>query len=114
MKNEHIKSQDLKWVGIDFDEVLCNNSGYPNFIPTTPIEGGKEACEKLLSMGLKPVVYTARNWSEYNIVEQWLAEWKIPVKKIICGKPLFKCVIDDRNIEFKGNWKEALGKALKG
>lgn len=34
-------------------------------------------------------------------------------RRIICGKPLFNCVVDDKNIEFNGNWKEVEYKIWK-
>jgi hypothetical protein len=109
-----IKTKELKWIGIDCDDTIANNTGYPDFKLTTPIKGAKEACEELNRLGYKVTLYTARPWSEYNIIEDWLQKYNFPIKRIICGKPLFRCIIDDKNIEFKGNWKTALGKAIKG
>jgi hypothetical protein len=105
-----IVSENLKWLGIDFDETLANNTGYPDFTLGEPIEGAKEAMEELTAKGFKISIYTARAWSEYNIIEEWLERHNITYKRIICGKPLFRYVIDDRNIEFKGNWREVIDK----
>lgn len=105
-----LTSKELKWVGIDFDDTICRNSGFPDFIPTNMIDGFREALDKIVGMGLKPVIFTARTWAEYNIVEDWLKENNLTVSKIICGKPLFRCMIDDKNIEFDGDWTKVIDK----
>jgi hypothetical protein len=110
MKNQQITSEQLNWVLIDFDNTLCNNSGLPDFNPTTVVSGGKEAVDEIIKRGLTPVIFTARPWSEFNIIKNWLRDNEIPIKLIICGKPLARCLIDDRNIEFKGDWSDALAK----
>ena len=105
-----LTAEELKWCGIDFDDTICRNSGFPDFIPTKVIDGFREALDKMESLGLKPVIFTARTWAEYNIIEDWLKDNDLKVKKIICGKPLVKYMIDDRNIEFDGDWFKALAK----
>ena len=92
--------KELKWIGCDFDDVVCTNSGFPNYIPQKLIPGAVEALQKLDRMGYKIVIYTARPWSDYENLERLCQENKIPVRRIICGKPLFKWIIDDKNIEF--------------
>ena len=100
----------MKWVLLDFDNTLCENSGFPDFNPTKIIGTGVKAVNKIIAMDLTPVIFTARPWSEFNIVKNWLRENNIPIKLIICGKPLARCLIDDRNIEFNGDWDEAISK----
>lgn len=110
MKTNKLTNEELKWVLIDFDNTICDNSGMPDFNPTTVIQGGKEAVDKIIEMGLTPVIFTARPWSEFNIVKNWLKDNDIQIKTIICGKPLARCLIDDRNIEFNGDWSISLDK----
>lgn len=96
----------MRWIGVDWDKTVVDNSGYPDFIPTTPIEGAVETLNKLNDDGWKIIIFTARPWADYQNIEKYCEEYKIPVRRIICGKPLFVCMIDDKNIEFNGNWKE--------
>lgn len=99
------KPKKLKFVGIDWDKTIFNTGGYPDYIPTTIIEGAKEELDKIVAMGLKVVVFTARPWSDLYLLEHLIKEYDLPVDSIICGKPLLLCLVDDKNIEFKGDWK---------
>lgn len=110
MINQRITSEELNWVGIDFDNTICNNSGFPDFFPTTLIPGAKEGIEKIASQGYKPIIFTARPWSEFHIVKQFIETHSLPIKTIICGKPLMRCLIDDRNIAFDGSWEGIVDK----
>ena len=105
-----LTNDELLWLLVDFDNTVCNNSGYPDFVPTTPLDGAKEALDELTAKGMKITIYTARAWSEYYDIEHWLDTNQIPHRRIICGKPLGKYIIDDRNLEFSGNWEEVLKK----
>jgi hypothetical protein len=82
----------------------------PLFDLGEPIPGAVEAMKKLDSDGWKLVIYTARHWSDYINIEDWLTKHGIPFREIICGKPLFRYMIDDKNIEFKGDWGQVLSK----
>ena len=53
-------------------------------------------------MGYKIVIFTSRPWDDYSNIENWLNDNHIPFRSIVCGKPIVKYYIDDRNIEFKG------------
>lgn len=107
------KPDKLTHVGVDFDNTLFNTSGYPDYTPTTIIEGSKEALDKIVAMGYKVVIFTARPWSDLYLIKHLIKEYNLPVDQIICGKPLFHCLIDDKNIEFNGNWKDSLDKLSK-
>lgn len=103
-------SDALSWLCVDFDDVIAHNSGKPYYLPTTPLDGAKDALVKLEKDGWKIIIYTARSWADYNTIEAWLDANSIPYRRIICGKPLGKYIIDDRNVEFKGDWKKTLKK----
>ena len=100
----------LNWLGIDFDDVIAHNTGYPDFTPTEPLNGVREALDKLHFDGWKIKIYTARPWSDHRKVERYLKDHNIYFDDVICGKILVKWMIDDRNIEFKGDWKKVLKK----
>src|SRR3990167_4111187 len=105
-----LTNDELLWVGIDLDQTIAHNSGLPNFELLEPTEGAKEALEKIVERGFKPIIYTARQYSDYNKIEHWLDTHKIPYRRIFCGKVLLRWMIDDRNIPFDGDWAQVLKK----
>ena len=113
MINQKITSEELNWIGIDFDNCLCENSGLPDFIPTLPIKGSHLGIARIVAMGYKPIIFTARPWSEFNIVKNWLKDNNFTdIKTIICGKPLMRTMIDDRAIGFRGDWDDAVDQII--
>jgi hypothetical protein len=100
---------ELKWIGIDLDGVLAQ-SIWPERGIGEPYEGTKENLWKLIDAGLTPILYTSRHWNDYENIKNWLEDNDLPIKKIICGKPLFKCTIDDRNLE--GSLRECVNKLI--
>jgi histidinol phosphatase-like enzyme len=104
--------KQLNWIGVDFDDTIVKNTGFPDFEPTEIIDGAKEALDELVKNGYKLVIFTARSWSDHELVEDFLKDNGIKFKSVICGKPLFHRMIDDRNIEFNGDWKLVVNKLL--
>lgn len=104
-----LTKEELLWVGMDLDGTLADTKP-PHFELDKVVEGAREALERITAKGFKIVIYTARPWHDYNNVEDWLKENQIPFRRIICGKPLFKYMVDDRGINFNGNWDEVIGK----
>lgn len=107
--NEYLPDNQLKWIGVDFDKTLAHSS-YPDFEIGDPLDGAVEAMHELHNRGFKITVFTARAWVDYQKIEDWCTLHGLPVRRIICGKPLFKYLIDDRNIEFAGDWNAVLKK----
>jgi len=104
----HLDTDELKWLAVDFDETLAKNSGYPDFTPGEPVEGAVEAMKKLNNLGWKIIIHTARHWSDYSGIENWLNFYKIPFRRIVCGKLMARYYIDDRAIGFRGDWNSVL------
>ena len=98
------KPDKLTHIGVDWDNTIFNTSGYPNYEPTAIIPGAKEGLDKIVAMGYKVVVFTARPWADLYLLKHLIKEHNLPVDQIICGKPLFLFLIDDKNIEFHGDW----------
>jgi len=109
--NQPLKDEDLKWASVDLDQTLAT-SKYPKFELGKPIKGAKKALEKLTEDGWKIIIYTSRGWSDYDKIEKWLIKHKIPFRRIVCGKLFARYYIDDRAIEFRGDWNEVLDKIL--
>ena len=107
-----ITNDEIKWIGVDFDETIASNSGHPNYTPGEPLEGAVQSLLKLDQNGYKITIFTARPWVDYFNIEKWCEFYGIPVRRIICGKPLFKCMIDDKAIGFRGDWNSVLEEVL--
>lgn len=101
-----IPQTSLKWLSVDFDETIVHNSGFPDYIPNHPVKGAIQALKNLDKKGYKIIVYTARPWGDYSNIEDWLLEYGVPFRRIVCGKLLAKWYIDDRNFGTTIDWKE--------
>lgn len=95
-------------IGIDFDNTVSNTSGYPEYIPQEPIDGAVESITHLKRLGYGIVIFTARHWSDKQNIKEYCQKYNIPFDSIICGKPLFKWMIDDRSIGFRGDWENII------
>jgi hypothetical protein len=105
-KEYHRKEEELRWLLVDLDNTIAHSS-YPDFKLQNPIEGAKKFLDKLVTDGWKIIIYTARSWTEYELIEAWLDKNEMPFRRIVCGKPLGRFSIDDRNLEFNGSWEQA-------
>lgn len=103
---QKINNGNLTWILLDFDDTICFNTGFPDFVPLELTDSCREFIDKLWSVKLKPVIFTARGWEEHEIVEKFFKEHNIKVHNIICGKPLGLIYIGNEARQFKDNWKE--------
>ncbi len=101
-----IKDEDVKWWGVDFDGTLAHNTGIPEFKVLGPVDGAVKTLQLIDSIGYKITVFTARPWADYNNIEAWCDYYQVPVRRIICGKPLLHTLYDDRNWGTRINWAE--------
>lgn len=93
-------------VSIDFDGVISNYNGWKgeNHLGK-PINGAKEFIIRLIKEGFKPVIWTTRN---KNKIEEWLKNNKFPNIEVTNTKYPSVVYIDDRCVQFKGNFKELI------
>lgn len=94
-------NDDLLWIAVDLDSTTAMNTGHPEYKLLGPVLGAREALQELAGKGWKIIIHTARPWSDYETIENWLLLYDIPFKRIVCGKLLAKYYIDDRNIDFR-------------
>ena len=108
-KRYAVKMNGLNWYGIDLDGTLAESiwplEGIGKILP-----GAKEALDKIVKDGGKIAIYTSRPWGDHENIERWCKDNKLPVKIILCGKPLLKHYIDNMGVEFNGDWKEVIRK----
>lgn len=113
MKNRYaVKMDKLKWYGVDLDNTLAEPI-WPKPGIGKIKKGAKEAIAKIIKSGKKIVIHTARPWGDYENIERWCKDNKIPVKAIVCGKLLVEWYIDDRGVEFSGDWGKVINKVKK-
>lgn len=97
-----------KTIMIDLDGVICTEERTFDRPLAKPLDGAKEAIEKLKAAGHTIVIYTARGWAEFRYTKQWLVDHGIPHDGLHMGKPIADVWIDDRAIRFT-SWDDALG-----
>lgn len=111
-------------IAVDFDGVIHRyaqgwNGGE---IYDLPVNGVKEALQKLKEAGHKIYIFSVRTNTIFHkkdkldqekLIKAWMLKYEIPYDKIwTFGKPMADVFIDDRAIAFKGNWDETLQDVL--
>jgi hypothetical protein len=114
------KSEPQKVVALDFDGVLNSySSGWQGHDKTDdPVPGAAGAIRELWENGFKVVIYSARANEPKGVqaIRDFLAE-KLDIDPkgidITDKKPIADVYVDDRAINFAGDWKKTLA-AIKG
>ena len=90
---------------VDFDGVLAEYNGFQGEDHCgEPISGAREFLEKLISVGLEFVIFTARDPER---VKKWFEKYSFPKPKEITNIKIPAPVyIDDRAIKFEGNFSK--------
>ena len=117
---------------VDLDGTIAQDAKYPAI--GKPFKGVKEALEKLRKAGFRIRIYTCRlngkQWKDTNdhqchnekydeILDQirdYLKENEIPYDDIVEwdeGKPVASWYIDNRGLQFDGDWESIVEKVLK-
>jgi len=104
--------KDPETIAVDLDNTIMDKD-------EMPIDGAKDALQKLKNKGFDIVIYTARfsgtpeeeHQSLMSYIEGLLHKHGIPFDDISISKPICKYYIDDRGVEFT-NWDDVLGLVL--
>lgn len=92
--------EQLHWIAWDMDGTLARSVRMPDGSHSralgTPIEYNVDRVRDYAERGWTNVVYTARPWSDVEIIREWLKVHDIPIVNVVCGKLLFRWLIDDR------------------
>lgn len=104
MKRQDLKSRKI--VSIDFDGVISTYNGWKGADHYgKPILGAKKFIEKIVAAGFTPIIWTTRN---KNKIKKWLKDNKFPDLEVTNKKYPSSVYIDDRCVQFKGNFKNLI------
>lgn len=96
-----------KVIAVDFDGVIARYDHWEGFgVFGDIIPGTIEALEHLQANGWQIIVYTARK--ELELIREYLIEEAVPFCYVTNQKPPAHVYVDDRAIQFRGNWDEIL------
>lgn len=84
-------------IAVDLDGTLRTEERRHDKIFAQPIEGAIEEVNRLYDEGHDIFIHTACNWEEYHITKAWLDMFNVKYHALICGKPNYDVVIDDRS-----------------
>jgi len=92
---------DKKIYAFDLDGTLCDEM--PTFEKSLarPYLDRIIKVNKLYDGGNTIIIFTARGWQEYNMTKAWLDEYGVKYHQLICGKPIYHKIIDDRSWDLK-------------
>lgn len=91
-------------IAIDFDGTLVQGD--------KALPGARDAVNQLREAGHKVMIFSCNRTAW---IKRVLEQNEIVVDYIWEGdKPVYDLLIDDRNVEFRGNWDETLKQALEG
>lgn len=94
---------------IDLDGTICTEEKMFSRSLAKPIPNAIQSINKLYEQGNIIIIYTARNWIEYEMTEHWLKSNEVKYHQLVMGKPQGDVWIDDRAIRFEG-WEVTLEK----
>lgn len=94
---------------LDLDGTICTEEKMFSRSLAVPKEGAIKNINKLFDEGHTIIIFTARNWMEYEMTSSWLKKNNVKYHQLIMGKPIGDVWIDDRAIEFT-NWDQIVQK----
>lgn len=100
---------ELTWVGCDLDRTLAESVW-----PRTGI--GEPMMQNVLKLRqlvkefphFEIHIFTARPWADYKMIKKWLRLHRVPFHAIVCGKPLYRYMIDDIAINADEDWVQRI------
>ena len=110
-----VRKENEKFIAIDFDGVLhlyITPFDGTDIIPDPPVEGALGAIKSLYSQGYKIVIFSARakDNSAKAAIWSWLRKYGFTqyISVVTNIKPTAKVIVDDKAIQFKGDWFQTL------
>lgn len=107
--------KDDRVIGCDFDATLHPyTDGWVGYEPTDepPIDGAPEFLAELHRLGYRVVVFSCRADHPLGVhgIWKWLGDWDLArfVDDVTEIKPHAEAYVDDRGVNFDGDWQKVL------
>jgi len=108
----HMKGAQALTIAVDIDGTLAPNEiDESEYATLEPFPGAVETLKTLKKLGIKIVIWTARNSSWRSITEYWLSSKEIPYDELIMDKPSAQLYIDDKAFKFT-TWSDVVERLL--
>jgi hydroxymethylpyrimidine pyrophosphatase-like HAD family hydrolase len=85
-----------KRIAFDVDGTLCPEGPASERMFAEPVERVRKLMNRAYDSGAFVMVFTARQWSDYKTTEYWLRQHGFRFSVLICGKPNYDRLLDDR------------------
>ena len=90
-------------IAIDIDGTICPEKPAFEKILAEPFQEALIKINEMKDNGHQIIFFTARGWNEYNSTKYWLDKHGFKYDLLICGKPIYDIIIDDRSTLPKWN-----------
>jgi len=98
---------DVPQVVFDLDKTLAEGVWPQRLIIGAPIPEAIAMLKHYSEMGVGIVIYTSRPKTDEPHIWAWVLKHKLPVDKVVCGKPIASYYIDDKAITWRTeDWKD--------
>lgn len=107
---------NLRWIGVDLDDTLAH-AVWPDKGIGRPMWDNIQKLHDLLDKhpDWRAIIFTARAWEDYPVIEAWLDLHGVRYRRIFCGKPVLRAMIDDKGIPADApDWNAAVENIGKG
>jgi hypothetical protein len=96
----------MRTIAVDFDATVHSYNGFDGDDPKgVPLPGAREGIRELMK-DCNVVIFTAR---KPEFVRRWLEKYGFPPLMVTNEKsPRFSIILDDRGLNFGGNWETAV------
>lgn len=85
-------------IAIDIDgTILPEGPTFDRYLKM-PFQGAIKQINELYFKGHTIYFFTARSWSEYDITLSWLKDYGFQFHYLVCGKPVYDILVDDRSV----------------
>ena len=100
---KYVDNKDSKVYNIDFDGTLTDGSSYENLVPNKAMI---KKVRELYFAGHIIIIWSARQWSNANVVAGWCIYHNIPYHGLMLGKGGTDYYIDDKSVSINDFLKE--------
>lgn len=98
---------DKRTIAVDFDKTITVTDDEYSYGTETPNPEVIEWLREMYYAGMTIIVWTARPWSEANIIAARLTEWDVNFHGVRCGKGGADVYVDDKAVNHTDDdWRD--------